>query len=140
LCGFIDFAQPQEGRKEEKKRREQLYRLFYQMENKRKTTKVSLQQHIFRPPPFSPNNTKAYKHSLRNPGSAIGIVFRFFFFFKDSHLPFCCSCAKMETPLTTLLAADNIQKMTSYSKESADCYDRYLSGKPFNRVFNASIV
>jgi proline dehydrogenase len=46
LCCFIDFAQPKEGRKEEKKRREQLYRLFYQMENKRKTTKVSAAAYI----------------------------------------------------------------------------------------------
>jgi hypothetical protein len=61
LCCFIDFAQPKEGRKEEKKRREQLYRLFYQMKNKRKTTKVSAAAHLglllFRPITQRPTNT-----------------------------------------------------------------------------------
>jgi proline dehydrogenase len=43
---LISPSQRKEGRKEEKKRRDQLYRLFYQMENKRKTTKVSAAAYI----------------------------------------------------------------------------------------------
>lgn len=75
---LISPSQRKEGRK--KRRGESSYIGFSIKWKTKEKRPRSLCSSTFRRPPFSPNNTKAYKHSLRNPGSAIGIVFLDFFF------------------------------------------------------------
>lgn len=141
LCCFIDFAQPKEGKKEGKEEERAAIQTFLS-NGKQKKNDQGLCSSTFRPPPFSPNNTKAYKHKFTQPWKRHRNCFLGSFFFKKrlSSPLWLFLCQNGNATHDAPCAADSIQKMTSYSKESADCYDRYLSGEPFNRVFNASIV